>query len=62
MKRLRESLAWHREGPGLYRSGPYRVGRLDTGEWFADGPGVDAVYDTKAQAQVACMVAWGKDQ
>lgn len=50
--------AWTRVQPGLYRSGKYLVGQLDTGEWFAEGPGgVDQVFDTKAQAQAACRRA-----
>ncbi|UZK92607.1 hypothetical protein OIO89_00440 (plasmid) [Mycobacterium ulcerans] len=39
---LREAgqpMVWTRENPGLYRSGKYLVGQLDTGEWFAEGPG-----------------------
>ncbi len=57
---LREAgqpMVWTRENPGLYRSGKYLVGQLDTGEWFAEGPGVDQVYDFKAAAQEACDAA-----
>lgn len=45
---------WKRVKPGLYRSGKYLVGQLDTGEWFAEGPGVDQCYDHKHQAQAGC--------
>ena len=47
-----ECVAWAR-GP---------VGRTDTGEWFAEGPGVDAVYDSKGDAQQACEFAHGKEK
>ncbi|WP_099024539.1 hypothetical protein [Mycolicibacterium palauense] len=50
-------MAWKRIRPGLYRSGAYFVGQLDTGEWFAEGPGVDQAFDDKAQAQRACDAA-----
>ena len=51
-------LVWTRQTPGLYRAGRYLVGHLDaTGEWFAEGPGVDQVYDSKAAAQSACEAA-----
>ncbi|MBX7432690.1 hypothetical protein JDV09_11325 [Mycobacterium sp. Y57] len=53
-------LTWTREKPGLYRSGKYLVGHLDTGEWFGEGPGVDQVYDSKADAQAACDAARGR--
>jgi hypothetical protein len=43
---------------GVYRSGLYLVERCAlTSEWYADGPGVDAVFDTKADAQAACCEA-----
>ncbi len=48
---------WKRVRPGVYRCGPYLVERTSTSEWYAEGPGVDAVYDTKADAQVACREA-----
>lgn len=47
-------MAWKRVKPGLYRCGGYRVGQLDTGEWFAEGPGVDRCFDHKHDAQAAC--------
>ena len=50
-------MAWKRVRPGLYGSGAYVVGHLGTGEWFAEGPGVDQVFDDKAQAQRACDAA-----
>ena len=50
-------MAWTRVKPGLYRCGRYLVGQLDTGEWFADGPGVDRCFDHKHDAQAACGVA-----
>ncbi|WP_374159715.1 hypothetical protein ACEWX3_13895 [Mycobacterium sp. G7A2] len=50
-------MAWKRVRTGLYASGAYVVGHLDTGEWFAEGPGVDQVFDDKAQAQRACNAA-----
>ena len=52
-------MIWTRERPGLYRSGEYVVGQLDTGEWFAEGPGVDRCFDHKAEAQAACDSARG---
>ncbi len=50
-------MAWKRIKPGLYRSGGYLVGQLDTGEWFAEGPGVDRCFDHKQDAQAACAAA-----
>lgn len=50
-------MAWKRVKPGLYRSGVYVVGHLDTGEWFAEGPGVDQCFDHKHDAQAACAAA-----
>ena len=50
-------MAWKRVRTGLYASGAYVVGHLDTGEWFAEGPGVDQAFDDKAQAQRACNTA-----
>lgn len=50
-------LAWTRVTPGLYRAGQFLVGQLGTGEWFAEGPGVDQCFDHKAQAQAACDAA-----
>jgi hypothetical protein len=47
-------MAWKRVTAGLYRSGEYLVGQLDTGEWFAEGPGVDRCFDHKHDAQAAC--------
>lgn len=44
-------MAWERVTPGLYRCGRYLVGQLDTGEWFAEGPGVDRCFDHKRDAQ-----------
>lgn len=50
-------MAWKRFEPGVYRSGGYLVGQLDTGEWFAEGPGVDRCFDRKNDAQAACAAA-----
>ena len=50
-------MAWNRVKQGLYRSGGYLVGQLDTGEWFAEGPGVDRCFDHKHDAQAACAAA-----
>lgn len=47
--------SWTRVQPGLYRCGGYQVGRLDTGEWFAEGPGADEVLPTKREAQQLCL-------
>jgi len=48
---------WRRIEPGLYRCGGYLVGQLGTGEWFAEGPGVDRCFDHKRHAQAACAAA-----
>lgn len=48
---------WTRVKQGLYRSGGFLVGQLDTGEWFAEGPGVDRCFDHKHDAQAACAAA-----
>lgn len=50
-------MRWKRVKPGVYRSGGYLVGQLDTGEWFAEGPGVDQCFDHKNAAQAACAAA-----
>lgn len=50
-------MIWHRVRPGEYRSGGYEVGLLPTGEWFAEGPGVDRCFDHKHEAQAACDAA-----
>lgn len=50
-------MAWKRVAQGQYRSGDYLVGQLDTGEWFAEGPGVDRCFDHKHDAQAACAAA-----
>jgi len=50
-------MPWQRVKPGVYRSGAYLVGQLDTGEWFAEGPGVDRCFDHKHDAQAACAAA-----
>jgi hypothetical protein len=50
-------MAWERVKRGMYRSGRYLVGQLDTGEWFAEGPGVDRCFDHKHEAQAACAAA-----
>jgi hypothetical protein len=50
-------MSWKRIKPGLYSSGGYLVGQLDTGEWFAEGPGVDRCFDHKCDAQAACAAA-----
>lgn len=51
------AMSWKRVKPGVYSSGGYLVGRLDTGEWFAEGPGVDRCFDHKNDAQAACAAA-----
>jgi hypothetical protein len=51
------AMSWTRVRQGLYRSGDYLVGQLDTGEWFAEGPGVDRCFDHKHDAQAACAAA-----
>lgn len=51
------TMSWKRVEPGVYSSGGYVVGRLDTGEWFAEGPGVDQCFDHKNDAQAACAAA-----
>ncbi|GFG82384.1 hypothetical protein MPRG_56600 [Mycobacterium paragordonae] len=51
------TMSWKRIEPGVYGSGLYVVGRLDTGEWFAEGPGVDQCFDNKNDAQAACAAA-----
>lgn len=51
------TMSWKRVKPGVYSSGGYLVGRLDTGEWFAEGPGVDRCFDHKNDAQAACAAA-----
>jgi hypothetical protein len=50
-------MAWKRLRPGVYGCGGYIVGQLDTGEWFAEGPGVDRCFDHKGDAQAACAAA-----
>lgn len=50
-------MAWKRVSVGLYSSGGYLVGQLGTGEWFAEGPGVDRCFDHKLDAQAACAAA-----
>jgi hypothetical protein len=50
-------MTWKRVSPGVYRSGRYLVGQLGTGEWFAEGPGVDRCFDHKHEAQAACAAA-----
>lgn len=56
-RREERPMVWHRAKPGLYCSGEYLVGALDTGEWFAEGPGVDRCFDHKQEAQAACSAA-----
>lgn len=51
------TMSWKRVESGVYSSGGYVVGRLDTGEWFAEGPGVDQCFDHKNDAQAACAAA-----
>jgi len=56
------NLYWKRVRPGLYMStgagAPrYMVGRTESGEWYAEGPNVDAVYRSKGDAQQACQWA-----
>jgi hypothetical protein len=50
-------MTWKRVAPGVYRSGGYLVGLLATGEWFAEGPGMDRCFDHKHDAQAACAAA-----
>ena len=50
-------MIWKRVKPGVYRSGGYLVGQLETDEWFAEGPGVDRCFDHKQDAQAACAAA-----
>lgn len=50
-------MVWKRVRQGLYSSGGYLVGQLDTGEWFGEGPGVDRCFDHKHEAQAACDAA-----
>lgn len=50
-------MAWKRVKPGRYHCGGYLVGKLETGEWFAEGPGVDRCFDYKHDAQAACGAA-----
>lgn len=52
-------MRWRRVRPGVYVSGAYEVGQMECGEWYADGPGVDAAYPSKAHAQAACVQAGG---
>ena len=51
-------MRWHRAEAGLYLAqfgaARFKVGLLGTGEWFAEGPGVDQVYRSKGDAQQAC--------
>ena len=50
---------WKRIRPGLYRYDNWEVGKLEpSGEWFAEGPGVDGVCPTKREAQDLCQRAW----
>jgi len=50
-------MKWTRIKPGLYRAGDYQVGLMTSGEWFAEGPNVDAAYRSKGDAQMACVWA-----
>lgn len=50
-------MRWYRLKPGLYGAGRYIVGKVPSGEWFAEGPGIDAVYPSKSAAQEACQQA-----
>lgn len=56
-------MIWHRVTGGAYQAyygaSRYRVGKLLSGEWYAEGPNVDAAYPTKAAAQRACVEAAG---
>ena len=50
---------WKRIRPGLYRYDNWEVGKLEpSGEWFAEGPGVDGVCPTKREAHDLCQRAW----
>jgi len=48
---------WYRLRPGLYGAGEYQVGKVPSGEWYAEGPGLDQVYPSKHTAQQACLAA-----
>ena len=58
-------MKWKRIEAGVYVTGrasggfgnSYMIERLDCGEWFAFGPGVDQCFPTKASAQLACRQA-----
>lgn len=50
-------LCWRRHRAGVYSSGKYLVERCWGVQWYASGPGIDQVYDLKAQAQAACAAA-----
>lgn len=39
----------------IYFAGDWQIGRTDTGEWWGEGPGVDGVFPTKKEAQIACQ-------
>lgn len=56
---------WHRESPGVYVSGPYKVEKV-LGRWYAcgpinAGPGViiDTAHQRKDQAQGLCYSTAG---
>ncbi len=58
-------IRWVRVRPGLYESEgepSYQVGLLPSGEWYADGPGVDQAYATKGDAQQACQYAQEREK
>lgn len=46
-------MKWRRHATG-YTFLNWAVGRTQTNEWWAEGPGVDAVFPTKRAAQAAC--------
>lgn len=48
-------MVWKRVRPGLYGSGAYVVGHLDTGEWFAEGPGLTKPSTTKHRPSAHAM-------
>lgn len=54
------NLYWRRVAPGRYISGglgtaDYELGKAISGEWWYEGPGLDGIADTKAEAQKICQ-------
>lgn len=50
-------MVWKRKEPGHYVSGQFEVVKTWADEWYAEGPLVDQVFDTKKAAQAACQRA-----